>query len=185
MRLERADIRLVFAASGHGKSHAIKKWMRGQRRVMVWDVMAEYPGTAIDSRAALVDAVSRARFRVAFRPDFARGLAADFDFFCRAAFAAGRCMVIVEELNQVTTPSYAPPAWRNITSRGRHRGLVVCAASQRPAGCDKDAIGNATEIWAGRLPYERDRKALEPQLGRERCARLISLPQGKFEVWKA
>lgn len=185
MRLERADIRLFFAASGCGKSYRMARALKGQRRVLIWDVMAEYDGQPISVRAALVQAVKGKRWKIAYRPDFRRGIKDEFDFFCRVAYARGDCAVVVEELNQVTTPGYSPPSWRNLTSRGRHRGLHIFAASQRPGSVDKDAIGNATEIHAGRLPYARDRAALEAQLGRESARKLADIPERQFIEWKA
>jgi hypothetical protein len=152
---------------------------------MIWDVMLEYSGSPITGRAELVDAVKGRRFRVCYRPNFDRGIKEEFEFFCRVAYARGDCAVVIEELNQVTSPSWSPPAWRNITSRGRHRGLHVFGASQRPSSVDKDTLGNATEIHAGRLLYEGDRKALEAQLGRSNVAKLATMPAKKFITWKA
>jgi len=155
-----ADIRLYFAKSFHGKSYRMNQHMKKYKRIMIWDVMSEYEGTATASRAELVRIVSGKVFRVAYRPKFINGIKDEFAFFCRLAFAAGSLVVVVEELNKVTSPNYAPPAWQDITSRGRHRRLIVFGSSQRPASVDKDAIGNATEIHVGRLRYKRDRVAI-------------------------
>jgi len=163
----------------------MKQAMKGHQRIIIWDTMAEYDGTVIESRSGLVDAVKSRRFKVSYRPVFSRGIKQEFDFFCRVAYARGESLVVIEEMNQVTQPTYSPPAWRNITSRGRHRGLHIIGASQRPGSVDKDAIGNASEIHAGRLTYEGDRKALQAQFGRDQAEKLAHIPEREFIVWKA
>jgi len=43
---------------------------------------------------------------------------------------------------------------------GRHRGLRVIGASQRPASIDKDFLGNATLIHTGCLVYPENIRAV-------------------------
>lgn len=85
--------------------------------------------------------------RVAFVPG--PDLKADFDFFCRAAFYAGRYVgpvtVIAEELADVSTPAKAPEQWGILCRRGLKRGISIFAISQRWAEADKTAFGNASE----------------------------------------
>ncbi len=185
MRLERASIIAVFGASGSGKSYKVKRLIARDARLLVWDPMDEYRDAGCDriegDLRALVQAVRAKRWRIAYVPDF-RALAEQFAYVCRIVRAAGKCRFVAEELNEVTRPSYAPPEWKWLCSRGRHRGIRIIGVSQRPASVDKDFIGNATEGWAGRLPYERDWQALAPVLGRE-AAKLANLPPRQFLHW--
>ncbi len=48
---------------------------------------------------------------------------------------------------------------------GRHRGLRVIGASQRPASIDKDFLGNCTTIHTGRLAYHEDVRAVAKAMG--------------------
>jgi hypothetical protein len=44
--------------------------------------------------------------------------------------------------------------------RGRHKGMTVIGASQRPASIDKHFFGNATIVRTGRLNFAADIKVL-------------------------
>ncbi len=93
--------------------------------------------------------------------------------------------VVAEELNKVTTPSRAPAPWRELTSRGRHRGIHIIGVSQRPASVDKDFFGMVTEIYAGRLTYDRDRRALAPVIGDAKAASLATMADRKQIHWRS
>jgi hypothetical protein len=54
----------------------------------------------------------------------------------------------------------APAGWSMVTRKGRHRGLRVYGASQRPAAIDKHFFGNASVIRTGRLNYAADVKTM-------------------------
>jgi len=184
-KLENADIVGVFGGSGTGKSWRMAKLTARDRRLLIWDVMAEYDDRMqiVTAWPELLQAIRAKGFRVSFRPSF-ENLADDYARFCRLAYAVGRLRVVVEELNQVTQPSYAPPAWLNLCSRGRHRGVRIAGASQRPAQVDKGFIGNMTELYAGRLPFRNDWKSLEPQLGKS-AEQLATLKKPGQLHWKA
>ena len=48
---------------------------------------------------------------------------------------------------------------------GRHKGLKVIGASQRPASIDKDFLGNCMAIHIGRLAYAEDVRAVAKGIG--------------------
>jgi hypothetical protein len=83
--------------------------------------------------------------------------------------------VIVEELSRVTTASYAPPSWKNLSTAGRHQGLTLVGACQRPSQVDKDFFGNCTEIRCFRVNYENDAKTMA-QVLRVKPGDLLELP---------
>jgi len=186
--LERADIVGGFGASGSGKSHLVKRLIKSDRRLIVWDPMDEYAAGARCDRIdgdlrELIDVVrARNRWRIAFVPDFA-ALGVQFSLWCRIVRAVGNLRAVVEELNEVTRPAHAPADWRWLCSRGRHRGVRIIGVSQRPASVDKDFIGNATELFAFRLPYDPDWKALAVKFGRD-APKLASLPPRKYLHWQ-
>lgn len=165
MSKNKASIVAVMGASGSGKSLFLKAELRRlkPRRLIVWDALGEYTefGTAANSLGDLLAAAKNAVFRCIFRPDRDPLKArAQFDGLCRIAFAAGDCVLVAEELAFVTSPSFAPPGWSECTLKGRHRGLRIYGASQRPASIDKHFFGNATSIRTGRLNFARDVKVL-------------------------
>lgn len=185
-KLSHADIIGVFGGTGTGtgKSYKVKQLIKNDTRLVIWDSLADYHGAAVSDWPRMIKILKMKKFRVAFRPSFKR-MEADFDRFCRIAWAVGNMRVVAEELNKVTKPSHAPPSWREITSRGRHRGLRIIGVSQRPASVDKDFFSMATEIYAGRLTYTPDRKSLAPMLGDAKAAQLATMPDRKLVHWRS
>lgn len=161
----RPDIRAYIGATGSGKGVSIREHLKRDKpaRLIVWDPLNEYGKFAqpVSTLAALAQAVKAPRFAVAFAPGAnPKEFAAKFAMFCRIAFAAGRLKLLVEELADVTGPSFAPLEWRRCTTQGRHRGLQIVAASQRPAQVDKQFLGGCTYIRCFTLRYPADRAAM-------------------------
>jgi hypothetical protein len=112
---------------------------------------------------------------VFFRPSFDVELRGrQFDRFCAAGLAVARarggCLVVVEELQRVTLPGWAPPHWRELIETGRKFGASIVAASQRPAMIDKGFFSNATMIRTGRLNFADDQATLAACLGVDKAA---------------
>jgi hypothetical protein len=83
-----------------------------------------------------------------------------FDRFCRIAWELPGWMVVIEELSQVTQASWAPPAWKKISTAGRHRGLTVVGVCQNPAQVDKDFFGNCTMLRCYKIGNMSHAKAM-------------------------
>ncbi|MBZ0105535.1 MAG: hypothetical protein K8H84_07870 [Sulfuricella denitrificans] len=168
MSANQASIIAVMGASGSGKSTYIKRTLRKPKpaRLMIWDPMQEYAefGQVFDSMSLMVDMLGktgRGKFAVVFQPAAnEKARAKQFDVFCGIAMALGNLTLVAEELKFVTKPGSAPIRWSAVTMTGRHKGLRVIGASQRPASIDKDFLGNCTTIRTGRLAYPEDMKAV-------------------------
>ena len=162
-----AHIEAVMGASGCGKSHYVKSQIRKAKpqRLIIWDAREEY-GDFAKPTTSLADVLgglrSGKRVKLAYRPKTMdeKVLRAKFETLCKIIFAAGNVTFIAEELSDVTSPSWAPGPWRQISTEGRHRKLTVYGTSQRPASIDKHFLGNATHVRTHRLNYQADRQAL-------------------------
>lgn len=163
----KAFIVAVLGASGSGKSTFVKRAIaRGHPRLLIWDPLAEYGGAIRETASDLLALLKLPKFRCVFRPSADPAVRArQFDLVCRAALAAGRMTLVVEELRFVTTPCRAPLGWAQVCLTGRHKGLKVFGLSQRPASIDKDFLGNCTAIRTGRLAYPEDVKAVSKAMG--------------------
>lgn len=162
-----ASIVAILGGSGSGKSTSLKHLIKTSKppRLLVWDFMREYGEFGqvfigeILPLVHQVEAKHHGKFACVFQPKGnKKQIAAQFDIFCQLAYEAGDCVVVVEELKHVTSPSYAPQPWALISTTGRHKGLRVIGTSQRPASIDKDFLGNCTHIRAGRFAYPEDGK---------------------------
>jgi DNA helicase HerA-like ATPase len=162
-----AAIHFRCGSSGTGKSWGVKEAIKGQKRLIVFDPDGEYDqiagiktATSAAQLIAFVTAAGNKPLKVRF---YAQGEKA-FSIFCRVAFAWCNCCVVAEEIAGVTSPAKAPKDWHILISRGRKRGIVLYAVTQRPAEADKTVIGNATTIRTGRLSRAADRKYLAAEM---------------------
>lgn len=136
----------------------------GGPRMLVWDPLEEYgefTTRTVTKPGDLARAVNAKSFRVSYFPghDPAK-FGPQFGMFCRIAFEAGNLLMLVEELADVTKPSFAPLSWRQCTKKGRHAGLRIIAASQRPADVDKHYLSGLTYARCFTLRFPEDRKAM-------------------------
>lgn len=170
----KAEIVAVLGASGSGKSSYMKAELRREkpRRLLIYDPDGEYPtfgrqvSKLADVQSVLHQASGGKGFKLVFRPHADPVKARkQFDMLCRLVFEAGDMRYLVDELADVTTPSWSPPGWSMVTRRGRKRGIRIFGAAQRPANIDKNFLGNCSRVRSGRLMYEDDAKAVSKVLG--------------------
>lgn len=162
----------VVGASGTGKG----VWIKGQLaklappRIVVWDFKNEYDAVAgkrmapnlRDVRARMLAAGADGPLRIRYAPVGAgeKALRREFEALCELTYAWEHCVFVAEELANVTTPGWAPAAWRKMTTSGRHAGVHIIGATQTPALVDKTFLGNCTLIHAGPLREDMHRKAV-------------------------
>lgn len=166
------DVRAYIGATGSGKGVSIRAHLKASKptRLLVWDPLAEYAQFArpVASLAQLVAAVEKAGagpFKLAYTMGDSTDQKKAFALVCALARRCGNLTFLVEELADVTQPAYAPPAWRRITTMGRHAGIAVIGATQRPALVDKAFLGNATYIRCFTLRDEADHRRMASVLG--------------------
>lgn len=179
--LKRADIRAFVGATGSGKGVGLNEHLKALKavRLIVFDPMHEYShlGTVVKTVAEVIAAMKKPHFKIIWQPDDetdfdSKKFKADFALFCRAAFTVGDLTMLVEELELVTRPTWAPAAWRNCTKRGRHQGLRILAATQRPADADKAFWSSCTYIRCHSLRETGDG---------ERMAKVLKVPYEQIE----
>lgn len=171
----KADIHAVIGASGTGKSSYIKgELLRSYSRLLVWSPLEKtdnyagfcdgiiVPGKITD----LVAQVKRGAREIVYVPTGKDSeVKTQFDRFCRIAWELEGATLLVEELSRVTMASWSPPAWKNLSTAGRHQGLTIIGTSQRPATIDKDFLGNCTQVRCYRVNYDNDAKVMADTLG--------------------
>lgn len=183
-----ADIIGVVGASSMGKGIYVKDYLRRQskrRPMAIWspleetdDYAAVIGGRKVDTIAALVAAIKAGETRLVFIPsEKPKELKEQFDRFCRVVWQLAGWLVVVEELSNVTMASWAPPAWKKLSTAGRHKGLTIIGTSQRPAHVDKDFFGNCTELRCYRVGYKNDAVAMADVMLISNPKELLDLPQ--------
>lgn len=162
-----AKIIAVVGASGMGKGLFVKAELRKVRGpILVWSPLeqtdnyaAVIRGVVVNDIAALVAAIKAGKKRLVYEPN-KTSLKTQFDRFCRVCWELAGWVIVVEELSEVTQPSWAPPAWRKLSAAGRHRGLTVYGLAQRPAMVDKTFFGNCSEIRTYAVGYVEDARTM-------------------------
>lgn len=173
--LNKPRIEAYIGASGSGKGVSINRRLKALRaegkltRLLIWDPRDEYGewAPAYRSLPALLGAFKHAKLgpvRARYVPGASVKLEDAFGFVCKLAFTVGNVVFLAEELSDVTTASHAPAAWRQVITQGRHKGLHVLGAAQRPALIDKTFLGNCTYIRCFTLRYREDRAAMSRAL---------------------
>ena len=166
-----AQIWGVMAASGSGKGLWIKEQLRRMkpRRLVIWDYKDEYSEHAPDLARSLVpsqQAMVKARrgplqIRYKCKPGTnVKQTRAEFEALCRLVQAWGNCVFLAEELSNVTTPSWAPAAWREMTTGGRHEAVHIIGVAQNPALIDKTFLSNCSMVHVGPLRQHTHRQAV-------------------------
>lgn len=162
----------VLAASGSGKGVWIKGELRRLKpaRLVVWDYKNEYGEFAPQLvsnletvRQAMVKAGARGPLRIRYKckpGTSTKQTMAEFEALCRLVQAWESCVFVAEELSNVTTPSWAPAAWREMTTGGRHEQVHIIGVAQNPALIDKTFLSNCTLIHVGPLREFRHRQAV-------------------------
>lgn len=159
----------ILGKSGSGKSTIVKRRLAKEnpKRLVIWSPDEDIDnyknltgGLVVRTIPELIAVIKKPMFKVTFwcsMEDKTRR--AQFNYFCELIFAVGNCTALFEELAGVTTPSFAPTAWKVLSTRSRKKGVLLYGTSQRPAQIDKDFLGNTSEIYIGALKYPNDRKA--------------------------
>jgi hypothetical protein len=177
----------VIAASEQGKGLWIKQWLRKARpaQLIIWDRVGEYGSQAlkVGTLSELATVIRRSvKYKVRYVPRAANAKAMEREFgaFCQLAYLATGAVVLVEELSDVTTASFAPPAWRRLNAQGRHhQGLHIIGTSQSPAMIDKTFLANATLLHVGFLGTAAHRKVIAAELD-IRPAEILALARGEW-----
>jgi len=171
------DIRAYVGSTGSGKGVSVERYLKAQKpdRLVVWDPIGEWVslGREVKDLAGLARAMKAPKFKLVYRPgDDFKAYPGKFAEFCQMVYAAAclgqlsglRTTVLVEELADVTQPSFAPPSWGRCCTSGRHQGLQIIACTQSPAFVDKKFLGNCTYIRCFTLREAPHRKRMAQAL---------------------
>jgi len=163
----KAFVLAAFGATGSGKSHAIKKLLKRLKpnKLIIWDTKLEYGnfGQVVTTFSDLINACKtstgkkKANYKIIMQPvEKHRDNPEAFNMVCKLAFKMTGCTYVADELQRVTTASSAPHWWKICVADGRHEGMTLIGAGQRPANVNKDILSNATFIRGFRLNHSGD-----------------------------
>ena len=125
----------ILGRRGCGKSTLTKALLRSRSRVLIFDTLQEYSDVS-NIRISTVDFLEC--LRVAEHGYFRIGLCASdedtdesFALFCRAAWSVGDVLVVVDEIDGVTSAVSVPQEFAKLVRYGRHRNIEIITAARR------------------------------------------------------
>ena len=162
---------VVTGQSRWGKSYFVNQQIKKCPRVLVYDPKGkpdEWPGLykvkSIHSMIAAMKKTGKGPGRYRLIDEQLQ----HFDHFCRAALVwskqFGPCVIIADELAEVTSPSKAPKGWGTVCRTVLGFGSDVYAVTQRPAESDKTCFGNASEFVCFGMARKRDREYMAAEM---------------------
>lgn len=177
MSANNADLSAFIGSTGTGKSSGIKEKIQefDGDLMLIWSALEDTDnycgfvgGVVVRSIGQLARFAATGKGRYIYwsakenRPELEK----EFDQFCLIAFKSnpsnktGNVLVLAEELSDVTKAGWSPMYWRKIATQGRHKGLKVIGATQRPQLVDKTFLNAATELRCYRLNAASDSKVM-------------------------
>jgi len=103
----------------------------------------------------------------------------EFDEIVRVAFYFGNCQLVIEEIQEHSTPHSMPHWLKKALLTGRHQNLSLLFTSQRPGEINKTIISQCSHIFVGKIVEGNDLKYIAYFLG-DKAQELTTLPDRVF-----
>lgn len=164
------DIILVCGKTGQGKTQWVKSFIKGQKRVILLDIMGEYDGLmGFDNFDTLIDNVFASPvFRVKWEE------ADGFEALSLTAMKRANTTLIIEEAQKIIPPKTPlPPEFFEVIMRGRHSQVNVVLVCQRISSVSIDARSQFTKIICFRQTEKRDLQWIDDATGLDNIQDLI------------
>ncbi len=174
---------------GVGKSTWLSAHLAYTPRLVVFDPLDEYDSVSnrIESLRRLEQFLNWSRDRGAFACRYvpAGEPEEEIERVARLVYDRGGLCLVCEEIALYSQPGYVPPLLGKLVRTGRHRGIDLCWATQRPAECSK-TVTALTDLWVlFSLTEPRDIEAISARCGSDIADRVANLARHEHFVWDA
>lgn len=193
-----AGVSLLVGRRGTGKTTRLRKLIKGERRLIVFSPIPEWPDLdLVRNLKDLAYLVRRDRaFRIQYMPPDDQEAHA-LDALCRSVLfplqqpyfegvrRAQKLCLVVDELNLAfgSRRESAAPAFRRAVLQGRHYGLELIGATQRPALVSPDFRDNCEALYIGALSDATSLGAIGQLVGREHLDQVRQLKGYECLCW--
>lgn len=182
-------IQLVLGRKGYGKTTFTKDRLKSFSRVLVFDTLSEYGGQTepyfdLDGFLRAVERRQNGVFRLSLVPlSYGNDPAQAFDVFMRAGWIVGNVVLVVDEIDAVSSPTSVPPSLARAIRYGRHRGLSIIASSRRAAEVPRLLTSQADEIISFNQSEPTDLDYLRRYVSARFSESVQRLPKYRFLRW--
>jgi hypothetical protein len=170
----------IFGRTGTGKSTLIKgdsklgivSLLNSYQNYVIWDYQGEYLKGFGDVYTDFNTFVDGIKYCIKNNKTIKKVVYLDtglFDKVCAVMHHVKDCVFVVEEVDTVTTPTYAPPNFSNLNRSGRHWDLSLICLSQRPRKVYRNLTSQADKIIVfsiiepGDIVYLKDYAGINPE----------------------
>lgn len=181
------DIFLVLGRRGCGKSYLARRLQEAYPRKVIFDTLGEYThdnGIICHSfeefGQKILETEKENSFTIIFQFDVENeNQVAEFNQALRVLFYRGNVLIVIEEVQNFSSP-HAMPHWlKSSLLTGRHRGLALMFTTQRPGECHKTIVSQANHVYCGSLHEKNDIDYVRSVLN-DKAFQLVNLPERKF-----
>lgn len=188
----------VLGQRGTGKSTTLRRTIRAQARVIVFDPLGEHGdcGIVCDSlrsfRGYWRARWAAPRWHIILQPHELRGTvgraagpaAALRPYLELVRDHAKGCYVVLDEAGHWGDSQSTDPRVQELTYYGRHRDVSLVWAVRHPSEAPKALMKEADCLYLFRLTEDCDLDKVRGRVGRAVCARLPALPNHTALVWR-
>jgi GTPase SAR1 family protein len=180
-------ITLVIGKRGSGKSCLVKYLIREARRLVIYDVMAEYKQGVCFSVENTDQFLSfwyktyKRDFRLIWRPLKVKD---EVEAIARGVYVLGNITFVVEEIDAVCT-AWIMPEWLSYcVQRGRHKNIELIGVTPAPFGINRDLTRQAKRIIVFNTTEPKDLDYLAALMGSAVKEIVPALGQYEFMDWR-
>lgn len=192
MNIKYDDCILVLGRRGCGKSFLAKNIQKMWPRRVIIDVLNEYTdGIKVKTfdqfcaQMLLFKEQKTPAFVLIFQVDHETHISETlFDEILRVCFYFGNIQVVVEEIQEHSSPHQLGHWLKKCLFVGRHQKLSLLFTTQRPGMLNKSILSQCMHVFCGSLIDGNDIRYVSGFLG-ENSQRLVQLPERRFLYFSA
>ncbi len=182
-----SDVFLCLGRRKSGKSHLARKLSHAYPRKVIFDTLGEYSDrdgllcSSFEEFSKNLIATERdSEFTLIYQFDIEKDQnVVEFNEALRCLFYRGNLLILVEEIQNFSSPHSMCLWLKNSLLIGRHRNLALLFTTQRPGECHKTIVSQANHVFCGSLHEKNDLEYVRTVLG-DHAYRLINIPERQF-----
>jgi hypothetical protein len=177
----------IIGRKGTGKSTRLAERLQTEKRVFVWDPMAEHDWSPneISSPADLESFFRWNRKQQMWAANYVPGneLPDELEEICPTLYGRGGMTLAIEEVPLICTASHLEPAFGKLIRTGRHKQIDILWTAQRASEVSRTLTSLTDEFVLFSQTEPRDLDAISARCGPQAADKVAQLGRHDFVVW--